>query len=84
VGIAWYKGTSRQYNFEISVSNITTEEKNFVKVFSGQSSGRADSIERYDIKDVQGQYPRITISGNTDFNISSREWASITTLEFYP
>ena len=39
VGIAWYKGTSRQSNFEISVSN-TTEAKDFVKVFTGQVLAR--------------------------------------------
>ena len=84
VGIAWYKGALRQYDFEISSSNITTEEKNFMEVFSGQSSGKTDSIERYDIKDVQGQYLRITIYGNTDSKASSRDWASVTTLMVYP
>ena len=82
VGIAWYKGTSRQSNFEISVSN-TTEAKDFVKVFSGQSSGRTDSTERYDTKGIQGQYLRITINGNTDSKASARDWASVTTVEVY-
>jgi hypothetical protein len=82
VGIAWYKGTSRQSNFEISVSN-TTEGNDFVKVFTGQSSGRTDSTERYDTKGIQGQYLRITINGNTDSKTSAQEWASITTLEVY-
>ena len=82
VGIAWYKGTSRQSNFEISVSN-TTEGKDFVKVFTGQSSGTTDSTERYDTKGIQGQYLRITINGNTDSKTSARDWASITTLEVY-
>ena len=82
VGIAWYKGASRQYNFEISVSN-TTEEKDFVKVFTGLSSGTTDSTERYDTKGIQGQYLRIIINGNTDSKTSSRDWASITTLEPY-
>ena len=83
VGIAWYKGTSRQSNFEISVSN-TTEAKDFVKVFTGQSSGTTDSTERYDTKGIQGQYIRITVNGNTDSKTSARDWASITTLEVYP
>ena len=83
VGIAWYKGASRQSNFEISVSN-TTEGKDFVKLFTGQSSGRTDSTERYDTKGIQGQYLRITINGNTDSKTSARDWASITTLEVYP
>ena len=83
VGIAWYRGDSRQSNFEISVSN-TTESKDFVKVFNGQSSGRTDSIERYDTKGIQGQYLRITVNGNTDNKTSASDWASITSLEAYP
>ena len=82
VGIAWYKGASRQSNFEISLSN-TTEGEDFVKAFTGQSSGRTDSTERYDTKGIQGQYLRITINGNTDGKTSARDWASITTLEVY-
>jgi hypothetical protein len=83
IGIAWYKGASRQSNFEISVSN-TTEDNDFVKVFTGQSSGTTDSPERYDTDGIQGQYLRITVNGNTDSKTSSRDWASITTLEVYP
>jgi hypothetical protein len=83
VGIAWYKGASRQSNFEIAVSN-TTEERDFVKVFTGQSFGTTDLTERYDTDGIQGQYIRITINGNTDSKTSSRDWASITTLEVYP
>ena len=82
VGIAWYKGASRQSNFEIAVSN-TTEERDFVKVFTGQSFGTTDLTERYDTDGIQGQYIRITINGNTDSK-TSRDWASITTLEVYP
>jgi hypothetical protein len=82
IGLAWYKGDSRKSNFDISVSN-TTESNDFIKVFSGQSSGRTDSIERYDTKGVVGQYLRITNFGNTDSNTSSRDWAGITTLEIY-
>jgi hypothetical protein len=82
VGIAWYKGSSRQSNFEKLVSN-TTEREDFVKVFTGRSSGTTDSIERYDTKGIQGQYLRITVNGNTDSK-TSRDWASITTLEAYP
>ena len=82
IGIAWYKGASRQSNFDISISN-TTESNDFVKVFSGQSSGRTDSTERYDTKGVVGQYLRITNNGNTDSNTSARDWAGITTLEIY-
>jgi hypothetical protein len=82
VGIAWYKGASRQSNFEISVSN-TTDIEDFVKVFTGQSSGNTDSTERYDTEDIQGKYIRITINGNTDSKASAREWASITTLGVY-
>ena len=82
VGIAWYKGASRQSNFEISVSN-TTEDNDFVKVFTGQSSGTTDSPERYDTDGIRGQYLRITVNGNTDRKESAREWASVTTFEVY-
>jgi hypothetical protein len=53
-------------------------------VFTGQSSGKTDSIEKYDTMGAQGQYLRITINGNTDSKMSAREWASTTTLEVYP
>jgi hypothetical protein len=82
LGIAWYKGASRQYNFTIAISN-TTEAKDFVKVFTGQSSGTTDSTERYDTKGIQGRFLRISIDGNTDSEPSARDWASITTLEPY-
>ena len=82
VGIAWYKGASRQYNFDIAISN-TTDDKDFVKVFTGQSSGMTDSTERYDTKGIEGQFLRITINGNTDSETSARDWASVTTLEPY-
>ena len=60
--IAWYLGNQRQNNFVISVSNDGTT---FTNVFSGKSSGKTLSPEKYDFADVNARYVKITVNGNT-------------------
>ncbi len=67
--IAWYNGTSRASKFVIATSADGTT---FTQVFSGSSSGRSASLERYTFPTVNARYVRVTVNGNT-----VNTWASI-------
>lgn len=75
VDIAFYKGNERHYNFVVSVSS---EGTNFTDIFTGRSSGRTLSLEKYDFPDVIAKYIKITVNGNTQNN-----YASITDIDIY-
>jgi len=76
VDIAWYNGNQRQNNFVISVSNDGTA---FTNVFTGKSSGKTLSAEKYNLPaNTSGRYVRITVNGNTQNN-----YASITEIDVY-
>jgi hypothetical protein len=76
VDIAWYKGNERQSNFVISVSN---DGSTFTNVFSGKSSGKTLSSEKYSLPaNTVGRYVKITVNGNTQNN-----YASITEIDVY-
>ena len=66
--IAWYKGDQRNVNFIISVSKDGSTYKN---VFDSKSSGTTASFERYDLKDVDARYIKITVNGNTQNNYAT-------------
>ena len=73
VDITWYRGNLRQNNFVISVSSDGTS---FTNVFTGKSSGKTLSAEKYSLPtSVTARFVRITVNGNTENN-----WASITNL----
>jgi hypothetical protein len=74
VDIAWADGSSRQYRFIISVSSDGT---NFVKVFSGNSTGTTNSLERYSFAETNARYVRIMLSENTDSVAQISEMAVI-------
>lgn len=59
VSIAWTDGTSRQYNFLISVS---TDGSSYANVFSGKSSGTTTSFEKYSFAENQARYVKITVT----------------------
>ena len=67
--IAWYQGASRASKFVIATSADGTT---FTQVFSGTSSGKTASFERYTFAAVNARYVRVTVNGNT-----SNTWASI-------
>ena len=75
VDIAWYNGNARINNFVISVSN---DGSVYTNVFSGKSSGKTNSFERYDFADVEARYVKVTLNGNQWNN-----WASITEIDVY-
>jgi hypothetical protein len=70
--IAWYQGASRASRFVVATS---TDGTTFTQVYSGASSGRTDSFERYTFPTVNARYVRVTVNGNT-----ANAWASISEL----
>jgi subtilisin len=73
LGIAWYKGDARHYNFDISVSK---DGNAYTNVFSGTSSGQTSQMEINNFQDIDGRYVKVTVNGN-----SENEWASITEMK---
>jgi F5/8 type C domain-containing protein len=67
--IAWYNGTTRVSSFVISTS---TDGTTFSTAFSGTSSGKTASAERYTFAARNARYVRVTVNGNT-----VNTWASI-------
>ena len=70
LGIAWYKGDTRHYNFDISVSK---DGNAYTKAFSGTSTGKTLQIENNTFREIDGRYIKVTVNGN-----SENDWASIT------
>src|SRR5919107_6404414 len=74
VDIAWYNGASRTNNFVISTS---TDGTTFTPRFSG-TSALSSSLQNYDLADVNAQYVRVTVNGNSQNN-----WASISEIRIH-
>jgi hypothetical protein len=74
VDIAWADGALVQYDFIISVSQDGT---NFVKVFSGTSSGSSNSLERYSFTETNARYVRVMLSDDIDTQAQISEFAII-------
>ena len=70
LGIAWYKGDARHYNFDISVSK---DGNAYTMAFSGTSTGKTSQIENNTFREIDGRYIKVTVNGN-----SENDWASIT------
>ena len=72
VGIAWGKGDSRSYTFEIYARPETSGS--WTKIYSNTSTGKSDSIEIYDVKDITAEQIRIKVRKNSiksaDMNIT--------------
>jgi len=74
VDIAWYQGTSRTMTFTISLS---TDGSTFTDPQQFQSR-RTNVPENYDFPDINAQYVKIEVTGNTRGNL-----ASITEVDIY-
>ncbi|HYO58810.1 discoidin domain-containing protein [Archangium sp.] len=75
--IAWHRGHERASRFTISTS---TDGTTFSPVFSGSSSGKTASAERYTFSAKSARYVRVTVDGTTlDDWASISEVAAITT-----
>jgi hypothetical protein len=70
--IAWHRGNERSSRFIISTS---TDGVTFSQAFSGASSGRTTSLERYSFAARNARYVRVRVDGNT-----LNTWASISEL----
>ncbi|MET0402006.1 MAG: discoidin domain-containing protein [Cystobacter sp.] len=70
--ITWYKGSERSNRFTVSTS---VDGRNFSTVFSGQSSGRTSSAERYTFPSRNARQVRVTVQGG-----NNKAWASISEL----
>jgi hypothetical protein len=68
--ISWYRGNLRQVSFVVSTSS---DGYSYKSVYSGKTSGVTPYFERYEFGDVNANYLKITVKGNTENN-----WASIT------
>ena len=72
VGVAWGKGDSRSYTFEIYARPETSGS--WTKIYSNTSTGKSDSIEIYDVKDIAAEQIRIKVRSNSiksaDMNIT--------------
>jgi len=67
--IAWHNGNTRSSRFVIATS---TDGVTYTQAFSGASSGRTTSLERYSFPVRNARYVRVTVNGNT-----LNTWASI-------
>lgn len=74
VDITWYKGTSKTMTFNVSFS---TDGSTFTEPQQFQSR-RTNGPENYDFPDINAQYVRITVTGNTQNN-----WVSIVEVDVY-
>ncbi|UTF58973.1 polysaccharide lyase family 7 protein [Gilvimarinus sp. DA14] len=77
VGIAWGRGDSRAYTFEIYARPGTSGS--WTKVYDDVSSGSTAGIEVFDITDIEAQQIRVKTFENT----SGSTWTNITEVEVY-
>jgi len=77
VGVAWGRGDSRAYTFEIYARPGTNGS--WTKVYDDVSSGTTADIEVFDIDDIAAQQIRIKTFSNT----ANTTWTNITEVEVY-
>ncbi|HBF72677.1 MAG TPA: translation initiation factor SUI1 [Alteromonas australica] len=77
VGVAWGRGDSRAYTFEIYARPGTSGS--WTKVYDDVSSGTTADIEVFDIDDIAAQQIRIKTFSNT----ANTTWTNITEVEVY-
>ena len=77
VGIKWFKGDQRVYNFEIQTSTDETNPQ--VVITDGKSSGTTQDLETYDFPaDTTARFVKVVVNGN-----STNNWASIHTSKVF-
>lgn len=77
VGIAWGRGNSRSYEFEVWARAGTSG--GWTKIFDGQSSGTEADIEQYNVDDFSARQVRVKVFSNS----ARTRWADITEFEVY-
>jgi hypothetical protein len=61
IGVTWYLGGNRSYNFVLEVSN---DSLNFVRIYENRSSGTTNSTEIYHMPDVNATTLRLIVNGS--------------------
>lgn len=77
VGIAWGRGDSRGYTFEIYARPDT--DGSWSKIYDAVSSGSNAGIEVFDVTDIDAQQIRVKTFDNT----AGTSWTNITEVEVY-
>jgi hypothetical protein len=70
VSVAWYRGAERRFTFSIVA---LLPDGTLRTVFSGQSSGTTNALERYAFAPVSARSMRVVVNGNTE-----NDYANIT------
>jgi len=73
IGVSWMSGTARQYTY---ILEISTDGKNWTKVFDGQSSGTTSWCEYTELGGKMAKYVRYKGYGNT-----VNGWNSVTEVQ---
>lgn len=77
VNISMQNGNKRTQKFALEISN---DGKSWETVFDGESSGKKEYDEAFDLKGKQGRYVKYVNNGNS----AGSMWVSITECEIYP
>ncbi|BFM19331.1 polysaccharide lyase family 7 protein [Gilvimarinus japonicus] len=77
LGIAWGRGDSRAYTFEVYARPGTSGA--WTKVYDGVSSGSEGGVELFDVTDMNAKQVRIKTFENT----SGSSWTNIVEVEVY-
>lgn len=78
IGVAWGRGDSRSYNFEVRARSGTSGS--WTKIRSrADSSGNTSGIEVYNVDDIDARQVRIKIFSTSN----GSDWADVTEFEVY-
>lgn len=75
-GFAFLNGNKRTQKIDIDVS---TDGENWTKIFSGNSGGKTEGLEIFDLKNTDARYVRLDSYGNSD----GGGWVSLSEAAFY-
>jgi beta-galactosidase len=78
LALAFYRGTSRVYQFSVDVSDDMTSWKTVLE--SAKSSGKTEVLEEFAITPASARYIRVTSEGNSS---DTPQWMSLYEAAFY-
>ena len=77
IGVAWGRGDQRSYDFEVRTRARTSGP--WTRVFRGESSGRTNGIETYNVDDISARQVRVKVFSNS----GGSNYADVTEFEVY-
>ncbi|MDA7745888.1 polysaccharide lyase family 7 protein [Psychromonas sp.] len=77
VGVAWGKGNTLTYTFEIYARESTSDS--WTKIHDSVSSGSTSDIEVYDVTDISAQQIRLKAQSNS----AGSDWMNVTEVKVY-